>query len=171
MVSDYIHKRRTFGSLLFWSMRCVGVGVGVINLGRAISKQFEIHYSAVRIIVYKSRQFKTVDSLPRSGNPGKFSPKADCLMLKYVYIKKKTKSCIMWITGLCNHINCLFMTEQLKKKDYTMTLSEGWLGKSPFSPKSGWRSNSAYHHMPGRGACFDSGNLQSLTQWWTALHT
>ncbi len=51
---------------------------------KKVSKDFEISHSTVRKIVFKWRTFKTTADMPRSGHPSKFTPRADCKMLKEV---------------------------------------------------------------------------------------
>ena len=43
---------------------------------KTISKEFGLHQSTVRQIVYKWRKFKTIVTLPRSGRPTKITPRA-----------------------------------------------------------------------------------------------
>ncbi|MEE6521276.1 hypothetical protein FKM82_019399 [Ascaphus truei] len=47
---------------------------------KAISKQFKVYHSTVRKIIQKWKTFKTIDNLPRSGRPNKFTPKLRCLV-------------------------------------------------------------------------------------------
>lgn len=60
---------------------------------KAISKQFGIHYSAVRGTVYKWTAFKRVGTESWSGDPRKFSPSSDYLMLRDINKIIRDSSC------------------------------------------------------------------------------
>ena len=51
---------------------------------KKISKEFDISHSTIQKIVYKWKTFKTTATMPRSGRPSKFTPRADRKMLKEV---------------------------------------------------------------------------------------
>ncbi|XP_053577468.1 uncharacterized protein LOC128666737 isoform X3 [Bombina bombina] len=59
---------------------------------KAISKQFKVHHSTVRKIIYKWKTFKTVANLPRSGRPSKFTPRSDRAMLREIAKKPRVTS-------------------------------------------------------------------------------
>ncbi len=48
---------------------------------KTISKEFGLHKSTVRHIVYKWRKFKTTVTLPKNGSPTKITPKARRLIV------------------------------------------------------------------------------------------
>lgn len=80
---------------------------------KVVYKQFEIHHSTVKRIVYKLKAFVKVVHIPRSWGSSKFNPRPKDSMLRYR--KKPLKSYMMCTIGLCMYIKCL---------------REGWLGKS-----------------------------------------
>ena len=51
---------------------------------KTISKQFGLHQSTVRQIVYKWRKFSTIVTLPRSGRPAKITPRARRIIFQEV---------------------------------------------------------------------------------------
>lgn len=59
---------------------------------KKISKEFDISHSTIRKIVYKWRTFKTTATMPGSGRPSKFTPRADRKMLKEVIKNPKMSS-------------------------------------------------------------------------------
>jgi len=42
---------------------------------KTIFKEFKVHHSTVREIIHRWKTLKTIDSLPGSGHPSKFTPK------------------------------------------------------------------------------------------------
>ncbi len=48
---------------------------------KTISKEFGLHKSTVRQIVYKWRKFKTTVTFPRSGRPTKITPKQNSIII------------------------------------------------------------------------------------------
>src|SRR4029434_958157 len=57
---------------------------------KTISKQFGLHQSTVRQIVYKWRKFSTIATLPRSGRLAKITPRARRIIFQEVTKKTST---------------------------------------------------------------------------------